>query len=269
VLGSCTPAGRDAFQMYHEGAVDVPGPAINVLSQVAGDNKVFLVTGAIERDLGTLYCVVLFFSPEGQFLGKHRKLMPTGTERLVWGFGDGSTLPVFKTEFGNIGAVICWENYMPMLRMTMYAKGVTIYCAPTADHRETWLPTMQHIAREGRCYVLSACQFGRRSDFPPDYPIEGDVKPDDVLAKGGSCIIDPLGEVLCGPVFDEDLIHTASIDPAEVTRARFDFDVVGHSSRPDLFTLTVDEQQRSVVQSTLDINAVMTSGRSPCMTIDA
>jgi len=247
-MGSCSPEGREAFQMYYDGAIDVPGKGTELIGRVARENKVHLVTGAIERDGGTLYCVVLFFAPDGTLLGKHRKLMPTGTERLIWGYGDGSTLPVFDTALGRIGAVICWENYMPMLRLAMYSKGISLYCVPTADHRETWLPTMRHIAREGRCYVLSACQFGRRTDFPADYPLEEEVDDDTVLARGGSCIIDPLGNVLCAPVHDADLIHTAEIDPAILARAKFDLDVVGHSARPDIFTLRVDERTRPFVR---------------------
>jgi nitrilase len=249
VMGSCTPAGREAFQMYYDGAIDVPGEATHRIGQAALENDVYLVTGAIERELGTLFCVVLFFGPDGTLLGKHRKLMPTGTERLIWGFGDGSTLPVFDTPLGRIGAVICWENYMPMLRLTMYSKGISLYCVPTADHRETWLPTMRHIAREGRCYVLSACQYGQRSDFPEDYPLDEEVPGDTILARGGSCIIDPLGNVLSAPVFGEDLIHTAQIDLGALTRAKFDLDVAGNSARPDIFNLHVDERPRSLVNS--------------------
>jgi len=125
------------------------------------------VVGAIERDGGTLYCTALFFGPDGRLLGKHRKLMPTALERLVWGCGDGSTLTVVDTPRGKIGAVICWENYMPLLRTAMYAKGVELYCAPTVDDRDSWLPTMRHVALEGRCFVLSACQYLTRADCPP------------------------------------------------------------------------------------------------------
>ena len=156
----------------------------------------------IERDGGTLYCSVLFFAPDGALMGKHRKLMPTAAERLVWGFGDGSTMPVFETPIGRLGAVICWENYMPLLRMHMYAQGIQIYCAPTADDRETWLSTLRHIALEGRCFVLGCNQFARRSDYPADYPAIQGNDPAAVMSRGGSCIIDPLGRVLAGPDFD-------------------------------------------------------------------
>ena len=160
VVGNRTPEGREQYRCYWESAVDVPGPAVDVLADIARHHQVYLVIGVIERDGGTLYCTVLFFSADGHYLGKHRKLMPTASERLIWGFGDGSTLPVFETPLGRLGAVICWENYMPLLRMTMYAKGIQLYCAPTADGRDSWIATMQHIALEGRCFAALASITG-------------------------------------------------------------------------------------------------------------
>src|SRR5688500_17079451 len=145
-VGARTAEGRDPFRIYWESAVDVPGPHVDQLGAIARANDLHLVIGVVERERGTLYCTVLFFGPDGRYLAKHRKLMPTGSERLVWGFGDGSTLPVLDTAVGRIGAVICWENYMPLMRAAMYGKGIEIYCAPTADGRDTWLPTMRHIA---------------------------------------------------------------------------------------------------------------------------
>jgi nitrilase len=180
-------------------------------------------------------------------VGKHRKLMPTAAERLIWGFGDGSTLPVFETSLGRIGAVICWENYMPMLRMAMYDQGVSMYCAPTADDRPTWLGTMQHIALEGRCFVLSACQHIRRGAYGPDYDCALGDDPDLVLMRGGSCIISPLGAPLAPPDFDGETILYADIDPDEVARGKYDFDVAGHYARPDIFSLTVDTRRRAPV----------------------
>jgi nitrilase len=226
--------------------VDVPGPAVDRLAGIAAETALHLVIGVVEREGGTLYCTVLFFSPDG-YLGKHRKLMPTGAERIVWGFGDGSTLPVFETPLGRLGAVICWENYMPLLRMTMYAKGIQVYCAPTADGRETWVPTMRHVALEGRCFVLSCNQVTRRGDFPDDIPNVLAPAPDDVLSTGGSCIISPLGEVLAGPARDGEEILFADIDLAEIARGKFDFDVAGHYARPDIFRLIVDEAPKPPV----------------------
>jgi nitrilase len=248
-IGTRTAAGREAFKTYYEGAIDVPDEYTFRLGEIAARHGLHLVTGVIERDHGTLYCTVLFFGSDGTFLGKHRKLMPTASERLVWGFGDGSTLSAFDTPLGMIGAVICWENYMPMLRMAMYAKGVTLYCAPTADDRETWLPTMRHIALEGRCFVMSACQFSRRYNYPTDYPIEGNPAPETILMRGGSCIIGPLGQILAEPRFDEDAVLTAEIDPGEIARGKYDFDVVGHYARPDVFQLNVNEHAQTAVRT--------------------
>jgi nitrilase len=247
VVGSRTPEGREEYRRYWESAVDVPGPAVETLTEIAAQSQVYLVIGVIERDGGTLYCTVLFFAPDGRYLGKHRKLMPTASERLVWGFGDGSTLPVFDTAIGRIGAVICWENYMPLLRMAMYAKGIQLYCAPTADGRDTWIATMQHIALEGRCFVLSCNQFARRCDYPDSYTTPFGDEPNTVLSRGGSCIVNPLGQMLAGPNFTEECILTSDLDLDEIARGKYDFDVVGHYARPDVFRLYVNEQPQPVV----------------------
>ena len=240
-VGIRTPEGRDEFRRYFESAAEVPGPATEFLGSVAKDHAVHLVVGVIERDGGTLYCTALTFGPDGSLLGKHRKLMPTAMERVIWGSGDGSTLPVVATNLGRIGAVICWENYMPLLRTAMYAKGVELYCAVTVDDRETWVPTMRHIALEGRCFVLSACQFVRRADLPPGYPTGRFPAEQEVLIRGGSCVVGPLGQLLAGPVYGEECVLTAELDRADLARAKFDFDVVGHYARPDVFTLHVNE----------------------------
>jgi len=239
-IGLRTPKGRDDFRRYYESAMDVPGPACDDLGKAAREAKVFLVIGIIERDCGTLYCTVLFFSSDGRLMGKHRKVMPTAMERLVWGFGDGSTMAVFDTSVGRIGSVICWENYMPMLRMHMYAQGIQLYCAPTADHRDTWLPSMRHIALEGRCFVLSCCQYLTRADCPDDYAAVQGNEPGTVLMRGGSCIIGPLGQILAGPNFEEPCILIADLDLDEIPKGKYDFDVVGHYARPDIFRLCVN-----------------------------
>jgi nitrilase len=246
-VGSRSAEGREQFRMYWDSAIDVSGPSVDRLAAIARANQTHLVIGVVERDGGTLYCTVLFFGPDGRYLGKHRKLMPTGSERLVWGFGDGSTLPVIATEIGRVGAVICWENYMPLLRAAMYAKGIEIYCAPTADGRDTWLPTMRHVAQEGRCFVLSSNQFARRRDYPADYTTPFGDDPETILSRGGSCIIGPLGDVLAGPDFEGETILTADIDLNDIARARLDFDAVGHYARPDVFRLIVDETSRTPV----------------------
>jgi nitrilase len=239
-LGSRSPEGREDFRRYYESAIALPGPQSASLAATARDNRLHLVVGVIERSGATLYCTALMYGPDGRLLGKHRKVMPTAMERLVWGFGDGSTLTVVDSDVGRLGSVICWENYMPMLRMAMYAQGVEIYCAPTVDDRETWLPTMRTIALEGRCFVLSACQFLRRSDCPPDYAaIQGD-DPATVLIRGGSCIVDPLGNVLAEPRFGEEAIRFAELDRRVLARGKYDLDVAGHYARPDIFKLTIN-----------------------------
>jgi nitrilase len=248
-VGGRTPEGRDYFKRYWDSAIDIPGPDLDRLSQIAGETSVFLVVGVIERDAGTLYCTVVFFDPEGNYLGKHRKLMPTAMERIVWGFGDGSTLPVYDTALGKLGSVICWENYMPLLRMTMYSKGIQLYCAPTADDRDNWQATMKHIALEGRCYVFSCCQYLRRGDCPDDYDAVQGADPDTVLMRGGSCIIGPIGEVLAGPLYGSEGILTAEVDLGEIARGKYDFDVVGHYARPDVFQLHVNERATPPVVS--------------------
>jgi nitrilase len=247
VVGWRTEAGREDFRRYFESAVEVPGATVDALSKAARANQVYLVMGVIERERGTLYCCVLFFAPDGSFIGKHRKVMPTAPERLIWGYGDGSTLPVFDTPLGKLGAVICWENYMPLLRTFMYSQGIEIYCAPTADHRTTWSATMQHIATEGRCFVLGCNQFNRRRDFPKDYKTSFGDAPETVISRGGSCIVDPFGKFLAGPNFEDETILLAELDRGLLPKAKFDFDAVGHYSRPDIFSLNVDDRPKPVV----------------------
>jgi nitrilase len=252
VVGARDTAGREEFRIYLDAAVEVPSPQTQRLGEAAAAHGAYVVMGVIEREHGTCYCTVLFFGPDGQLLGKHRKLMPTAMERMIWGFGDGSTLTVVDSPYGRIGSVICWENYMPMLRMAMYSKNVALYCAPTADDRDTWLSTMRHVALEGRCFVLTACQFLRRKDFPETVRVSLGDSPDSVLMRGGSAIIGPLGAVLEGPNFEGEAILTATLDLAEIGRAKFDFDVVGHYSRPDVFQLLVNEVPMQSVRSKTD-----------------
>ncbi len=244
-LGSRTLEGRGDFLRYYNSAIDVPGPEVTAIGEFAAQMKSWLVVGVIERGGSTLYCTALFFPPAGELVAKHRKLMPTAMERIVWGQGDGSTMPVIDTPVGRVGAAICWENYMPAYRQTLYAKGISVWCAPTVDDRDVWQSSMRHIAVEGRSFVLCACQYLTRADAPADYPcVEGD-DPATVLIRGGSVIVGPLGDVLAGPVYGREAVLSAQIDPQDVIRARFDFDAAGHYARPDVFKLTVDEQVRS------------------------
>jgi nitrilase len=246
-IGTRSPEGREDFLRYWQAAIEVPGPEVARIGGFAAKMRAHLVVGVIERDGATLYCSALFFGPDGALLGKHRKLMPTASERLVWGQGDGSTLPAIDTPMGRMGAAICWENYMPSLRQAMYAKGVSLWCAPTVDEREIWQASMRHIAYEGRTFVLSACQYLTRADAPADYAcIQGD-DPKTELIRGGSVIVSPLGEILAGPVYGREVVLTADIDPMDAIRGKYDLDVAGHYARPDVFTLGVDERPRAAV----------------------
>jgi len=248
-FGGRTPKGREEFASYFDSAIDIPGKETAALGAAARSAKLFVTIGVIERDGGTLYCTALFFGPDGRLLGKHRKLMPTALERLSWGFGDGSTLTTVDTPWGKMGAVICWENYMPMMRMAMYNQGIALYCAPTADDREVWAASMRHIALEGRCYVLSACQYLTRADFPANMHNHVNPEEGDILMRGGSIIVDPLGEVLAGPDYSGEGILVAELDTRQIARGKFDFDVVGHYSRPDVFRLEVDSRPKAAVHT--------------------
>jgi len=247
VVGERTEEGRDWYRRYFDAAITVPGPELDQIAKAS--RGVHLVVGVIEREHGTLYCSVVFLGPDGNLLGLHRKLMPTAAERLIWGFGDGSTMPVIETPVGRIGAAICWENYMPLYRAALYSKDIQMWCAPTVDSRERWSATMRHIALEGRVFVLSANQYSVRGDYPDDYATGYGDDPDTVLIGGGSCIVDPHGNFLAEPNRTGEAILTAEVDLTEISRGTFDFDPVGHYARPDVFQLTVDERPKEPVVS--------------------
>ena len=250
-VGSRSEEGRALWKRYWDNSVETSGHEVEILGKLANETGVYLSIGVIERDGSscgeTLYCSSFYFSPDGEFIGKHRKLKPTGSERVIWGEGDGSTMPVFSTEFGNIGGLICWENYMPLARMAMYGKGIEIYLAPTADSRETWQSTMRHIACEGRCFVLGCNQFVTKQMYPADLETLDELSDQpEVMCRGGSVIIAPSGEVVAGPLWDEEGILYAELDLDEITRAKIDFDVVGHYARPDVFQLKVNSEPQSL-----------------------
>lgn len=252
VVGSRTPGGRDLFREYWDAAIDVPGPATEALGKAARTAKAFVVIGVIERDSsfsgGSLFCTALFFGPDGKLLGKHRKLKPTGSERLIWGEGDGSTMPVFTSPAGRVGALICWENYMPLARMAMYAQGVQLLLMPTADARDIWLATIRHIAYEGRCFVLSCNQFVSRSMYPDRWLSLAELaNASDIVTPGRSAIVNPMGEIIAGPLENQEGILTCDIDLDEIPRAKFDFDATGHYARPDVFRLVVDGRAKPAV----------------------
>lgn len=244
-LGFRLPEGRDAFARYHDNAVDMDGPELAALAQLSTRTDAALVLGVIERAGSSLFCTAVFITPDGGVVAKHRKLMPTGTERLIWSQGDGSTMPVVASAAGRLGAAICWENHMPLFRTAMYAKGVEIWCAPTVDERDIWRSSMRHIAHEGRCFVISCCQV-QPSPNALGIAVDG-WDADRPLIGGGSMIIGPMGDVLAGPFEQTTSLLTAEIDTADLVKARYDLDVVGHYARPDIFSLHVDERPRSGV----------------------
>lgn len=244
-LGYRTPAGRDAFKRYWEQAIELDGPEVAALAGLAGDLKATIVTGAIVREGATLQCAALQFTPDGQFAGHRRKLMPTAAERLVWGQGGPQDVRVFDSPIGRIGPVICWENYMPLLRAALYDQGISLWAAPTVDERPQWEISMRHIAVESRCFLVSACQWqGPATTALGDDISLRDRAEDAPMIGGGSLIVSPLGEVLAGPLRGGEGLITAEVDLADVVRARFDFDAAGHYARPDIFRLDVTHPPR-------------------------
>ena len=252
VVGNRTPDGRALWQRYFDNALEIPGPDIELLGQAAAEAGVFLALGIIERDRsygrGTLYCTLVYFDPRGRFMGKHRKLKPTGSERLIWGEGDGSTLPVFATDIGRLGGLICWENYMPLARMAMYGQGVQLYLAPTADSRDAWQATIRHVACEGRCFVLGCNQYVSKAMYPEELRGHEELAcHPDIICPGGSAVISPLGEVLAGPLYDQPGILYADLDLADTVQGKLDFDVAGHYARPDVFQLRINTRSQDPV----------------------
>jgi nitrilase len=229
------------YSRWIDQCVDVPGAACDALGDIAREHEVYLAVPVNERDGGTVYNTLLYFDPDGALLGKHRKLVATGGERLVWGMGDGSTMPVFDTPFGRVGGLICWENYMPLARAAMYEQRVDILLAPTWDNSDVWVSSMRHIAKEGRCYVLGITSCLRGSDVPPGIPGRDDIYggADDWMSRGNSVVVDPNGDILAGPISETEGILYAEVDVAKVRMSRRQFDVIGHYARPDVFTLSV------------------------------
>lgn len=236
VVGSRSTEGRELFLNYWENAIEIPGDDTDLLGNMARKAKVFLAIGVTEKDSisDTLYCTLLYFSPDGKLLGKHRKIKPTAAERILWGEGDGKDLHVYDTSLGKIGGLICWENYMPLARNALYQQGLEIYLAPTADCRQSWQATLEHISCEGRCYVLGCNQFVTKDQYPPELQQELENQPE-LMCSGGSVIYSPMGKLLAGPLFGEEGILYAAIDQKEIIKSKMDFDVIGHYARPDIF----------------------------------
>jgi nitrilase len=227
---------RDIFARLARQSIEIPGPDSDRLAEIARDSDIWLAVGVNELERGTLYNALLVYSPDGDLALHHRKLMPTNHERLVWGLGDGGGLETISTELGKVGGLICWENLMPLARFALYQDGVEIYLAPTADDSEDWHDSLKHIARESRAFVLSCCVFQRASSYPDDIPL---ADGDEIVGAGGSAILAPDGSYLAGPLWNEEGILYAELDPQLMYRARQRFDPAGHYHRPDVLRLEI------------------------------
>jgi nitrilase len=239
---------KEAFALLAQSSVAVGSPEEERLGAVARELGIWLVTGVNEVDAqrpGTIYNSLLYHSPDGELALHHRKLVPTNHERLIWGQGDGRGLHAVETGFGRIGGLVCWENYMPLARVALYEAGVEIYIASTADDGDEWQSTLVHIARESRAYVVAPCHFQRASSYPEDFPLSSELAGDDVLGRGGSAILAPNGSYLAGPLYGEEGILYAELDPALLLAERQRFDPVGHYSRPDVLRLEVSPSARA------------------------
>jgi nitrilase len=246
----------DWYRMLVDNAVVIPGPATERLAEIAREHSIWLVIGVEEREPhgATIYNSVLYFGPDGTLVQKHRKLVPTGSERTVWGMGDGSTLRVVPTPFGRVGGLICWENYMPLARFHLYAQGVDIWVAPTLAQGDGWIATLRHIARENTMFVIGVNPVQHVDDIPADFPHRDKLVTDafraeqgDWLEPGNTVIIDPSGNVLAGPIHEREEILVADLDLDRVAASRRFRDPVGHYHRPDVFRLLVDTSSRPAV----------------------
>jgi nitrilase len=242
LAGWADPRAKAAFALLARESVAVPGPAADRLGEIARDHQVWLVTGVTETDParpGTLYNTLLYHAPGGQLALRHRKLVPTNHERLVWGPGDGGGLRAIETDFGRLGGLICWENYMPLARFSLYESGVEVYVASTADDADAWQATLVHIARESRAFVIAPAHFQRASSYPEDFSLRAELEGHDVIGRGGSAILAPDGAYLAGPLYDQEGILYADLDPAKLLEERQRFDPAGHYNRPDVLRLEV------------------------------
>jgi nitrilase len=247
LAGWAEPGAKEAFALLARESVAVPGPACDRLGEIAREHGVWLVTGVNEVDAerpGTIYNSLLYHAPDGTLALHHRKLVPTNHERLVWGQGDGRGLRAIATPLGRLGGLICWENYMPLARFSLYESGVEIYIASTADDADEWQATLVHIARESRAFVVAPCHFQRAASYPDDFPLARYLEGRDLLGRGGSAILGPDGSYLAGPLYDEEGILYAELDPARLLEERQRFDAAGHYHRPELLRLDVADSVR-------------------------
>lgn len=261
-------AAAQLYGLLLEQSVLLGSSATDLLAATAARLGVWLAVGVDEREPNgsTIYNTLLYFAPDGSLAGRHRKLMPTSGERLVWGMGDGSMLPVLDTGLGRLSGLICWENYMPLARAALYAQGVDIYLAPTWDDQDSWVASMRHIAKEGRLHVIGVNCALRASDLPVDLPGREAIytDADEWLSHGRSVIVGPSGDVLAGPAIDREETLLAELDITAARRSRQFFDPVGHYSRPDVFHLTVDTTPRpGVTFTTATLDTTTEIAQSP------
>lgn len=238
-VGSRNSEGRELFRLYYETAFARDGAAFGKVRNMVKEAGINVVVGLVEPVGDTLHCAAATLNRAGEIVGWRRKLQPTAMERIIWGMGDGSTLDVAETDIGRVSACICWENYMTLLRAHMFAQRTQIYTAPTVDDRPVWVPSMQMIALEGRCFVVSACQYMTRADVADhvDYDALQGNTPKTLLINGGSVIVSPMGEILAEPIYGTSRLVTAELDMDDIMRGKFDMDGAGHYARPDIFTL--------------------------------
>jgi nitrilase len=241
-------AAKETFARIAQQSVAVGSPAERRIGAAAAELGLWLVTGVNEVEPtrpGTIYNSLLFHAPDGTLALHHRKLVPTNHERLVWGQGDGRGLTAVETGFGRVGGLVCWENYMPLARFALYESGVELYIASTADDGDAWQATLVHIARESRAFVISPCHFQRASAYPDDFPLRAEIEGVDTIGRGGSAILAPDGSYLAGPLYGEEGILYAELEPARLLAERQRFDPVGHYHRPDVLKLGVSPSARA------------------------
>ena len=227
---------KSAWAKLARSSLEIPSPESDRIGEIAREHGLWLAVGANELDRGSIYNALLLYGPDGALALHHRKLVPTNHERLVWGQGTGAGLEAVETGLGRVGGLICWENFMPLARFALYESGVEIYLAPTAEDSEQWHDSMKHIARESRAFVLSCCVLQRASSFPEDVKL---AEGDELIGRGGSAILAPDGTYLAGPLWDEEGILYAELDPQRMYEERQRFDPAGHYHRPDVFRLKV------------------------------
>lgn len=244
-VGSRNPEGRKDWKMYYDNSIVVPGKETEIIGKAAKDAGAYISIGVSERDAvtDTLYNTNLFFSPEGELISVHRKLKPTGAERVVWGDADKGYFPVVDTPWGVMGSMICWESYMPLARVALYEKGLTLYISPNTNDNEEWQATIRHIAIEGHCYFINCDMYFTKEMYPENLHCPDEIeKLSDIVCRGGSCVVDPYGHYETQPVWDKEEIIYAELDMKKISMSRMEFDVCGHYSRPDVLQLKVKDE---------------------------